>query len=209
MRRDDSLEYVKTYFLEGEICLFWQWLPRFYAVCLPSVLLLLFYAALLSLLLYFYSFAILFLIVWTVYGGLYLARAYAIRIACRNLFVVTQHAVYRYFRIQEERVDEFRWKDVRKVKIRSWRIAPSLATVTIYRRRRAVREHPLVRRILLYRNRYKRPEELDFRELSLSTPHVIRVVIRNHEELYRLLKGFQETEGYIYILQRRGRRHAK
>lgn len=200
--KGDAMAYVQTYFSKEEFSLFSQWLPRLYCICAQSILLLSAYASLFAFPFLVFPSAKLPLTIWIGYVGCLLIRAYVFRI-CSNLVVVTQQAFYRYFRIQEERVDEIRWEEVQTVTIRPWRIAPSLATVTLRRHKRRLRELPLVSRLRLYRDRYKRPETLDFRALSLNRPHSIRVVVRRHGELYERCKQLKDTEGYTYIIRRK------
>lgn len=202
--KSDAMAYVQTYYLDGEYCLFSQWLPRLYCICVRSILLLIAYASLFVFPFLVFPSAKVPLTIWIGYVGCLLVREYVFRI-CSNLLVMTQQAVYRYFRIQAERVDEFRWEDVQTVIIRPWRIAPSLATVTLRRRKRRLTGHPLISKLLLYRDRYRRPETLDFRALSLTKPHSIRVVVRRHGELYERCKQLKETEGYTYSIQMKGR----
>lgn len=205
----DAFSYVQTFFTEDEDYLCSQWLPRFYCITKRTLFAALAYAAV-----FFASFSIDFsvqisIIVLWLYLALVLGRAFCIRTMCGNLLVVTNRAIYRYFRIQEDRVDEFRWESVGSITIRPWHIAPSYATVVIRRRRRKIRELPSVRKLFLYRDRYRRPEALDFRALSLTMPHAMRIVVRNHGELYERCRQLREAEGYTYVIRKKGNRHAK
>ena len=199
--------YVETFFREGETRLFMQWLPRFYVLCVRSLLSLAAYASLLVFPLLVFPSAKVFLLFWFAYIGCFVLRFFLLRIACANLFVVTDRALYRYFRIQGERVDEFRWENMETITIRPWRFVPAFATVTLRRHRRTLHEHPLFRQLHLAFNRYRQPEELDFRDLSLTKPYSIRLVIRDYEELYEHCMKLQTAEGCAFRLQRKGKWH--
>lgn len=207
--KGDALAYVGTYFLKEESCLFSQWLPRFYYFCAKTLLRLLAYASLFAFPFLLIPSAKIFLTIWLLYGAVFVLKAFVLRSICSNLLVVTQQAAYLYFRYQAERVDEFRWDDVQTVTFRTWRFAPSLATVTLRRRGPALRIRSQWDKFRTYRNRYKQPEALDYRELSLRKPHTIRLVVRNHGELYERCRQLQQTEGYTYHLRRKGKQHAQ
>lgn len=207
--KEDALAYVETYFLEKENRLFAQWLPRFYYFCAETLFRLSAYASLFVFPFLVFPSLKFFLAFWLVYGAVFVLKAFVIRSVCSNLLVVTQQAVYLYFRYHEERVDEFRWDKVQRVTFRIWRFAPSLATVRIYRRGRAVRILPMLDRMQTYRNRYKHPETLDYRDFSLKKPHSLRLVVRSHGELYERIKQLQQTEGYTFLLKRKGKPYAQ
>ncbi len=207
--KEDAFAFVQTLFCEGEDCVFWQWLPRFYFFC-PQTLL--------PALAYFSLFALPFLLprvwrlpllFWLFCGGLLVVRAFLFRSACANLLVVTQKAVYLYYRCQEERVDRIRWAEVRKVRFRPWRLFPSFATVTVRGSGIPFRRFSPFRAYRRKKDLHERPEAVDFREFSLTEPYALRLVVRSHGELYERCKSLQSAGDCPRCLSRRGRRRAK
>lgn len=207
--KGDALAYVGTYFFEEESCLFSQWLPRYYFFCVKTLLRVPAYALLFVFPFLIFPSAKAPLTIWLAYGGVFVLKSFVIRSICSNLLVVTQQSVYLYFRYHAERVAEVRWSDVQTVTFRTWRFAPSLATVTLRKRGHAIQIRPLLDKLRTYHNRYKEPEALDYRELSLRKPHTVRLVVRNHEELYERCKQLKQTEGHTYLLRRKGKQHAQ
>ena len=200
----DALAYVGTYFSGEEYGLFSQWLPRYYYFCARTLSRFPAYASLFVFPFLIFPSQKIFLSLWLFYGAAFVIKAFVIRSVCSNLLVVTQRAVYLYFRFHMERVDEIRWEDVQTVTFRTWRFAPSLATVKLRKQGSTVQIRPMLDRMRIYHNRYKRPEELDYRELSLTHPHTLRLVVRNHGELYERCKQLKQTEGYTFLLKRKG-----
>lgn len=207
--KGDAFAYVGTFFLEEETYLFSQWLPRFYYFCAETLFRLPAYASLFVFPFWVFPSQKIFLTLWLSYGAVFVLKAFIIRSICSNLLVVTQQAVYLYFRYHEERVDEVRWDEVQTVTFRVWRFAPSLATVKLRKRSRTAQVRSYLHRLRTYHNRYKQPETLDYRDLSLNKPHTLRVVVRNHGELYERCKQLQQTEGYTFLLNRKGKPYAK
>ncbi len=207
--KEDAFSFVQTLFRDGEDCVFRQWLSRFYFFC-PLTLL--------AALAYFSLFIIPFLLplVWRVpilfwlsWGGIFVVRAFLLRSACANLLVVSQKAVYLYFRCQSERVDRFRWENVRKVRFHPWRFFPSFATVTLYRSGHPFRRFSPFRAYRRKQALRERPETVDFQEFSLTEPYSLRFVVRAHGELYERCRMLQMAEGYFFSLSRKERRRAK
>ena len=205
----DALEYVGTYFFDDEDRIFWQWLPRFYYFGTETLWRLPAYASLFAFPFWIFPSQKIFLSFWLAYGAAFVLKAFIVRSICTNLLVVTQQAVYIYFRYHEERVDEIRWEDVETLTFRIWRFAPSLATVRIRKRGRAAHIRSYLRKRQIFRNRYQQTETLDYRDLSLVHPFKLRLVVRNHGELYERCKQLKQTEGYTFLLKRKGKTYAQ
>lgn len=203
--KGDALAYVGSYFFDDENSMFSQWLPRFYYFGPETLVRLPAYASLFAFPFLIFPSQKIFFTLWLAYGAAFVIKAFVLRTVCSNLLAVTQRAVYLYFRYHEERVDEFRWEDVQTVTFRVWRFAPSLATVRLRKRGSPLQIRSLLAGLRTYFTRYQHPETLDYRDLSLTKHHTLRLVVRNHGELYERCKQLKQTEGYTFRLKRKGK----
>ncbi len=206
--KEDAFAFVQTLFCEGEDCIFRQWLPRFYFLCPQTLLPALAYVSLFALPFLVPRTWRIPLLFWLSLGGVLVLRTFLLRTACANLLVVTEKAVYLYYRCQAERVDRICWAEVKQVRFRPWRLFPSFATVRICRTGRPFQRFSPFRAYRRKKTLRERPETVDFQAFSLTEPHALRLVVRAHGELYERCRLLQSTGKMSLSLSRKERTRA-
>ncbi len=203
----DALVLIKTYFRKEEVCLFVQRVPRFYAI---SKGLLFVFSVFATLCLYVFQrllpsgTVILFLLV-----DVLLFYDFSLNVLFQNYIVVSQYSIYRYRKLLTVRIDEWEWPDVNKASLRVWRFMPGFATFSLRMRAVPLREASPIKNLLIRKNLYRHLETVDFRELSLRQPRSLRIAVRNHTELRRIMETLKKTEGFLYHIPRGNFGHAE